>query len=58
MLRERFAGSGQLVLLEIDSALLAAELRWEDSEATGELFPHVYGPVEAGAVIAVHALRT
>ncbi len=58
VLGESFAGTGQLVLLEIDSTRLAAELRWEDSESTGELFPHLYGPVEVGAVIAVHALRT
>ena len=42
-----------LVLLCIDPNRLSTELRWEPSadEFAGD-FPHVYGPIAAGAVVA------
>ena len=40
-----------LVLLEIDTARVG-DVRWEDA-GTGELFPHVYGPLPVVAVAAV-----
>jgi uncharacterized protein (DUF952 family) len=46
-----------LLLLELDPALLGAEVRWEPGEPAapdGPWFPHVYGPLEVSAVIAVH----
>jgi len=48
-----FHGQIDLVLLEIDPALLSAELRYEDSHGDGELFPHLYGPLNLDAVIHV-----
>jgi uncharacterized protein (DUF952 family) len=45
-----FAGRADLVLLLIDVERLAAEVRLERATAGGEAFPHVYGPVEVGAV--------
>lgn len=47
-----------LVLLEIDTDLLASEVV-EEPPAPGvtETFPHVYGPVDATAVVAVTPLR-
>ncbi|MFF9343008.1 MULTISPECIES: DUF952 domain-containing protein [unclassified Streptomyces] len=42
---------GPLLVLVLDETLLSGEVRWEGSE--GRLFPHVYGPVERGAVTAV-----
>lgn len=50
---ERFAGRDDVLVLTIDPASLGAELRWEDSHDDGELFPHVYGPIDAVAVVAV-----
>ena len=50
VLAERFAGRDDLVLLEIDTARLTAELRWEDG------FPHVYGPLEVEAVVSARRL--
>lgn len=51
---ERFyAGQADLVLLEVDPALLTAELRYEESEP-GQWFPHLYGPLNLDAVRAVH----
>lgn len=48
-----FLGRDDLVLLAIDEDRLAAEVRREDLYGGGELFPHVYGPIEVEAVIAV-----
>jgi uncharacterized protein (DUF952 family) len=45
----------ELVLLEVDPALLSADLRVETSGDHGD-FPHVYGPVETAAVVAVHPM--
>jgi uncharacterized protein (DUF952 family) len=48
---------GELVLLVIDSDLLASEVRLEIGDPlTGELFPHVYGPIEVAAVVEVRGL--
>ena len=44
-----------LVLLEIDPALLTCELRVEHVAAADDSFPHLYGPLNLGAVVAVHA---
>ncbi|MFO7531687.1 MAG: DUF952 domain-containing protein [Candidatus Limnocylindrales bacterium] len=41
----------QLVILRLDLEALAAEVRVEpSSDGSGELFPHVYGPIPAAAV--------
>jgi uncharacterized protein (DUF952 family) len=47
-----FCGRRDLVLLCIDDDKLVSETRWERG-AEGELFPHVYGPLNADAVIDV-----
>ena len=47
---ERFyADAGDVLLLEIDPTLLSAPLR-ADAIPTGELFPHLYGPLPIEAV--------
>ena len=46
-----------LVLLEIDPDRLAAPVvREVGNPATGEHFPHVYGPIEVSAVVATRVL--
>lgn len=53
-----FRGRDGLVLLHIDPALLDAPVRWEAGVATDPesmLFPHLYGPLPARAVIGVTA---
>ncbi|PFG48176.1 uncharacterized protein (DUF952 family) [Amycolatopsis sulphurea] len=50
-----------LVLLEIDPALVPAPVRWEDGappHPDGIWFPHIYGPVPRNAVVAVHDFPT
>ena len=48
----RFRGQQGLVLLQIDTARAAPEIRYEGAD--GELFPHIYGPLNAEAVITVY----
>ena len=43
---------GDLVLLVIDPALLHAEIRYEDVPGAELPFPHIYGPLNVGAVVA------
>jgi len=50
-----YAGRWGLVLLEIDPSRLSADVRVEPGTAGGRgMFPHVYGPVNWDAVVAVH----
>jgi glutathione S-transferase len=51
-----YRDAAQLALLVIDPARLTAAVRDEDP-GTGELFPHVYGPIERQAVIEVLTLE-
>jgi uncharacterized protein (DUF952 family) len=46
-----------LQVLELDPTRLGGELRLEASPATGELYPHLYGPLPTAAVVAIHPLR-
>ena len=50
--RRYYAGRTDLVLLSIDPERAAVPLEWEPGP-TGELFPHLYGPIPAAAVTAV-----
>ena len=44
---------GDLMLLVIDPALLRAEVRYEDVPGAELPFPHIYGPLNTGAVVNV-----
>ena len=44
--RRHFAGVTDLVVLEVEADDLGEALRWEPSRG-GELFPHLYAPLEA-----------
>jgi uncharacterized protein (DUF952 family) len=52
----RFAGRTGLVLLDIDPDAVRAEIRYE-AAANGELYPHIYGPLNPDAVRAVLPLK-
>lgn len=45
-----------LIVVEIESDDVPAELRVEDSYAAGEEFPHVYGPIPTAAQVAEHRM--
>lgn len=47
--RRYFNGRDDLMLLGLDAELLGAALKWEPSRG-GDLFPHLYAPLEVGAV--------
>ena len=51
-----YRGRGDVVLLEIDPALLDCEVRVEAVGAATEEYPHVYGPVPVSAVVNVESL--
>ena len=46
--------SRDYVLLSIDTDALASPVRYEDAS---RMFPHVYGPIEIGAVTAVRCVE-
>lgn len=46
-----FRGQTDLVLLVLDAAKIEHEIRYE--QADGQLFPHVYGPLNRDAVMGV-----
>lgn len=49
---KHYAQRPGLLLLYIDESRLTAELRYEDLNV-GDLFPHIYGPINLDAVIKV-----
>jgi uncharacterized protein (DUF952 family) len=54
--RKHFAGQNGLLLIEVDADALGEPLRWERSR-NDELFPHLYGELDLGAVVGVRDLR-
>ena len=48
-LRKHYFGQRALFLVEVDDEALGAGLRWERSR-NEELFPHLYGELDLGAV--------
>jgi uncharacterized protein (DUF952 family) len=49
-LAKHFAGQPNLVLLAVDTERLGERLQWEPSRG-GAIFPHLYGPLDLGAVL-------
>lgn len=55
-----FPARTDLVLLQIDPTQLEVPIRWEPGVAedpAGPWFPHIYGPIDVAAVVAVHPFR-
>jgi uncharacterized protein (DUF952 family) len=50
-----YADAVDLLLLHIDADCLASPLR-EEASGTGEIFPHIHGPLNRDAVMAVERL--
>ena len=54
-----YAGRTDLVLLRVDPARLSSPVRWEPGVPTDPdamVFPHLYGPLPAAAVMSCHAV--
>ena len=47
--RRHFAGQADLLVLEVEADELGEALRWEPSRG-GDLFPHLYGPLDVAVV--------
>jgi uncharacterized protein (DUF952 family) len=54
--KKHFFGQTGLFLIEVDADALGKALRWERSR-NGELFPHLYGELDLGAVTGVLSMR-
>jgi uncharacterized protein (DUF952 family) len=54
--RKHYFGQTGLFLIAVDADALGEALRWEPSR-NDELFPHLYGELDLGAVISVQDLR-
>ena len=54
--RKHFFGQTGLFLIAVDAEVLGEALRWEPSRHD-ELFPHLYGELDLGAVTSVLDLR-
>jgi uncharacterized protein (DUF952 family) len=60
-----YKGQSDIILLNIDPALLTSELRWEPPSGgapppgvpEGDLFPHIYGPINLDAVVKAYDLQ-
>jgi uncharacterized protein (DUF952 family) len=55
--RKHYVGQTELFLIEVETDALGPALRWERSR-NDELFPHLYGELDLGAVrrvISMHA---
>ena len=60
-----YRGQSRLLLLQIDPSLLTSELKWEPPSGgalpgvpEGDLFPHVYGPINLEAIVKVFDLTS
>ena len=54
--RQRFRGRDDLVLLRIDPDHVEREVRFENLEGGDELYPHIYGELDLGAVSGIEPL--
>ncbi len=55
VLQRYYAGVKNLILLHIDESKLKALLKFEKA-TNGELFPHVFGPINKDAIVTVENL--
>ena len=52
-----YHGRSGLLLLTIATDQVRAEIRYENSEGSEELFPHIYGKLNCDAVVAAEVLE-
>ena len=51
-----FQGMEDLVVVAVESEMLGEALKWEPSRG-GDLFPHLYGPLETRLALSVEPYR-
>ena len=56
VLQRYFRGKTGLVKLTIDTEKLTSRLQYDLAPSINEAFPHVYGPINLDAVVAVDAI--
>lgn len=57
VLQRYFSGAAEVLKLTIEVARLVHPPRYERAESIHEHFPHIYGPINIDAVIAVEPIR-
>ena len=53
-----FTGQTDLILLSINPLMLECELKLENATDRGDLFPHIYGPVNKDAIVTIEGFKT
>ena len=56
VLERYYKGKADLVKLVIDTTRLKPELKYELAPSVNEEFPHVFGPINADAVIRIETI--
>lgn len=56
VLERYFENEKELVLLHIDEGKLTAPLKYQLAESVGEVFPHIFGPLNLDAVVKTEML--
>lgn len=56
VLQRYYSGKTDLLKLVIDTDKLTSRLQYDVAPSINELFPHVYGPINLDAVIAVEMI--
>ena len=57
VIERHLRGTGPRIKLSIDPQALGNTLHYDWSEASQDLYPHVYGPIPLDAVLAVEAFN-
>ena len=53
--RRLYSGETDLLVLEVETGVLVSEVKREPSRS-GEIYPHIYGPINVEAVAGVRQL--
>jgi uncharacterized protein (DUF952 family) len=57
VLERYYKGKTDLVKLVIDTSELQPELKYELAPSVNEIFPHVFGPINLDAVVAIELME-
>ena len=55
--RRLYSGIADMMVLEVDTKLLASPLQHEPSRS-GEIYPHIYGPLNTDGIVGVRAIES